>query len=251
MSPNSPHALVTIDATTGTATLVGRPQSHRAPTCVRLEGHALRVAAGHVAAGHGRHCRPRTVTPIGKARPAGTAGGNRHRSPRHGLRDGEGRERHARQRGPRDGRAPGGPRCSRGRRSRRRSTRCRSRPSGLLLAVNSNGGSPANTRLVTINTRDRRGRDDRDAARRHGRARLPASHGSNIAPTLSNHEPGRARRDHRAYGRAARRGRDDDLPALKARSATGGGGRGVLLARDGLHDGRVAHPGRERSVARI
>lgn len=62
-------------------------------------------------------------------------------------------------------------------------------PSGLLLAVNSNGGNPANTRLVTINTATGAVAtigalpDDTDALAFMGS-------GSNIAPTLSTMSPG-------------------------------------------------------------
>jgi len=62
-------------------------------------------------------------------------------------------------------------------------------PSGLLLAVNSNGGSPANTRLVTINTGSGAVAtigalpDDTDALAFTGT-------GPNLAPTLSTMSPG-------------------------------------------------------------
>jgi hypothetical protein len=62
-------------------------------------------------------------------------------------------------------------------------------PSGLLLAVNSNAGSPANTRLVTINTATGAVStigalpDDTDALAFTGR-------GFNFAPTLSTMSPG-------------------------------------------------------------
>jgi len=62
-------------------------------------------------------------------------------------------------------------------------------PSGLLLAVNSNGGNPANTRLVTINTATGVVAtigplpDDTDALAFSGT-------GPNIAPTLSTMSPG-------------------------------------------------------------
>ena len=62
-------------------------------------------------------------------------------------------------------------------------------PSGLLLAVNSNGGSPAHTRLVTINTASGVVAtigalpDDTDALAFTGS-------GPNLAPTLSTMSPG-------------------------------------------------------------
>ena len=62
-------------------------------------------------------------------------------------------------------------------------------PSGLLLAVNSNGGSPANTRLVTINTATGAVAtigtlpDDTDALAFTGT-------GPNLAPTLTTMSPG-------------------------------------------------------------
>ena len=62
-------------------------------------------------------------------------------------------------------------------------------PSGLLLAVNSNGGSPANTRLVAINTGTGAVAtigalpDDTDALAFTGT-------GPNLAPTLSTMSPG-------------------------------------------------------------
>jgi hypothetical protein len=62
-------------------------------------------------------------------------------------------------------------------------------PSGLLLAVNSNGGNPANTRLVAINTATGAVAtigtlpDDTDALAFSGS-------GPNIAPTLSTMSPG-------------------------------------------------------------
>jgi hypothetical protein len=62
-------------------------------------------------------------------------------------------------------------------------------PSGLLLAVNSNGGNPANTRLVAISTAtgvvSTIGSlpDDTDALAFSGT-------GPNIAPTLSTMSPG-------------------------------------------------------------
>lgn len=63
-------------------------------------------------------------------------------------------------------------------------------PSGLLLAVNSNGGSPANTKLVTINTASGAVAtignlpDDTDALAFTGGA------GPNLAPTFSTLNPG-------------------------------------------------------------
>ncbi len=63
-------------------------------------------------------------------------------------------------------------------------------PSGLLLAVNSNGGSPANTRLVTINTATGAVAtigplpDDTDALAFTGVGR------PNLAPTFSSLNPG-------------------------------------------------------------
>ena len=63
-------------------------------------------------------------------------------------------------------------------------------PSGLLLAVNSNGGSPASTRLVTINTATGAVAtigalpDDTDALAFTGGG------GSNLAPTFSTLNPG-------------------------------------------------------------
>jgi hypothetical protein len=62
-------------------------------------------------------------------------------------------------------------------------------PSGLLLAVNSNGGSPANTRLVTINTATGAVAtigslpDDTDALAFVGE-------GSGLAPTFTALNPG-------------------------------------------------------------
>jgi hypothetical protein len=62
-------------------------------------------------------------------------------------------------------------------------------PSGLLLAVNSNGGSPASTRLVTINTATGAVAtigalpDDTDALTFTGR-------GAALAPTFSTLNPG-------------------------------------------------------------
>jgi hypothetical protein len=62
-------------------------------------------------------------------------------------------------------------------------------PSGLLLAVNSNAGSPANARLVTINTATGAISsigalpDDTDALAFTGT-------GMNLAPTLSTMSPG-------------------------------------------------------------
>ncbi|HEX4780588.1 MAG TPA: hypothetical protein VH301_07535, partial [Usitatibacter sp.] len=63
-------------------------------------------------------------------------------------------------------------------------------PSGLLLAINSNGGSPANARLVTINSATGAVStigplpDDSDAL-----AFLTTT-GANLAPTLSSMSPG-------------------------------------------------------------
>jgi DNA-binding beta-propeller fold protein YncE len=149
-SPNSPHSLVTIDPATGAATLVGDLGAAGSDIAFNEQGTLyiwLPVTSqlGTV--------NPSTaaVTPLGRPGPAGSPAGIAidpqgmvfvTAKGAGGSLDNVDLTSGALQVGPPLTGAPF-------------STQINSMsfsPSGLLLAVNSNGGSPANTRLVTINT---------------------------------------------------------------------------------------------------
>ena len=188
VSPNSPHSLVTIDATTGKATLVGDLNLIGSDLAFDSKGTLYVWMQGTSQLGT-VDTSTAVVTPIGKARPAGPPAGIAidpqgmvyvTAKGASGTLDNVDLATGALQVGPVLTGAPF-------------STQINSMsfsPSGLLLAVNSNGGSPANTRLVTINTATGAVAtigtlpDDTDALAFFG------STGSSIAPTFSNMNPG-------------------------------------------------------------
>ncbi len=186
-SPNHPRSLVTIDPTSGAATLVGDLGMIGSDIAFDAKGtlYVWLPATSQLGA---VNTSSAVVSPIGKAGPAGSPAGiavdpngmvyvtSKGAS---GTLDNVDLATGALQVGPPLTGAPF-------------STQINSMsfsPSGLLLAVNSNGGSPANTRLVTINTATGAVAmigalpDDTDALA------FTAS-GSNLAPTLTTMNPG-------------------------------------------------------------
>lgn len=187
-SPNEPHSLVTIDPATGAATLIG-DLGYIASDCAFDSKGTLYVwlqttsQLGMVDLGTG------AVTRIGRPRSAGSPSGiavdpndmiyvtTKGAS---GTLDNVDIATGALQVGPPLTGAPF-------------STQINAMsfsPSGLLLAINSNGGSPASSRLVTINTATGAVAtignlpDDSDALA------FNTSTGPNIAPTLQAMSPG-------------------------------------------------------------
>lgn len=187
-SPNSPHSLVTIDATSGAATLVGDLGIVGSDVAFDPVGTLYVWMQGTSQLGT-VNVSTAAVTPIGKPGPAGPAAGMAidpagmvyvTAKGASGTLDNVDLATGALQIGPPLTGAPF-------------STQINSMsfsPGGLLLAVNSNGGSPANTRLVTINTATGAVAtmgtlpDDTDALSFYG------ADGPNLAPTLSSMSPG-------------------------------------------------------------
>jgi len=186
-SPNSPRSLVTIDQSSGAATLVGDLGRVGSDIAFDAKGtlHLWLPATSQLGTVDISNAQ---VTPIGKPGPPGSPAGiaidpngmvyvtSKGAS---GTLDNVDLVTGSLQIGPPLTGAPF-------------STQINSMsfsPSGLLLAVNSNGGSPANTRLVTINTATGVVAtigslpDDTDALAFTGS-------GPNIAPTLSTMSPG-------------------------------------------------------------
>ena len=186
-SPNSPRSLVTLDPTSGAATIVG--DLGRIGSDIAFDAKGVLYVWLPATSQLGTvDLSNATVTPIGKPGPAGSPAGiaidpsgmvyvtSKGAS---GTLDNVDLATGALQVGPALTGAPF-------------STQINSMsfsPSGLLLAVNSNGGSPANTRLVTINTATGAVAtigalpDDTDALAFTGG-------GPNLAPTLSTMSPG-------------------------------------------------------------
>ena len=188
VSPNNPHSLVTIDATSGKAALVGDLNLIGSDLAFDSKGTLYVWMQGTSQLGT-VDTATAAVTPIGKAGPPGSPAGiaidpqdmvyvtSKGAS---GTLDNVDLVTGALQVGPPLTGAPF-------------STQINSMtfsPSGLLLAVNSNGGSPANTRLVTINTATGAVAtigtlpDDTDALTFFG------STGPSFAPTFFNMNPG-------------------------------------------------------------
>jgi hypothetical protein len=186
-SPNSPRSLVTIDQASGAATLVGDLARIGSDIAFDPKG-TLYVWLPATSQLGTVNLETAAVTPIGRPGPAGSPAGiaidpngmiyvtSKGAS---GTLDNVDLASGALQIGPPLTGAPF-------------STQINSMsfsPSGLLLAVNSNGGSPANTRLVTINTATGAVAtigalpDDTDALAFTGT-------GPNFAPTLSTMSPG-------------------------------------------------------------
>jgi hypothetical protein len=186
-SPNSPRSLVTIDPTSGAASLVGDLGRNGSDIAFDAKG-TLYVWLPVTSQLGTVDISNATVTPIGRPGPAGSPAGiaidpngmvyvtSKGAS---GTLDNVDLVTGALQIGPPLTGAPF-------------STQINSMsfsPSGLLLAVNSNGGSPANTRLVTINTATGAVAtigalpDDTDALAFTGG-------GTNLAPTLSTMSAG-------------------------------------------------------------
>jgi hypothetical protein len=186
-SPNSPRALVTIDPTSGAATLVGDLGMGGSDIAFDPKGTLYVWLPGTTQLGTVNLSNAQ-VSPIGKPGQPGSPAGitidpqgmvyvtSKGAS---GTLDNVDLATGALQVGPQLTGAPF-------------STQINSMsfsPSGLLLAVNSNGGNPATTRLVTINTATGVVAtigplpDDTDALAFSGS-------GSNLAPTLSTMSPG-------------------------------------------------------------
>ena len=188
LSPNNPHSLVTIDPATGAASVVGELNTVGSDLAFDSKGtlyvwmqSSSQLGTVDVANAH--------VTAIGRAGPPGPAAGIAidpqgmvyvTAKGASGTLDNVDLATGALQVGPPLTGAPF-------------STQINSMsfsPSGLLLAVNSNGGSPANTRLVAINTATGAVAtignlpDDCDALAFLG------SSMSNLAPTFSSLNPG-------------------------------------------------------------
>ena len=186
-SPNSPRSLVIIDQTSGAATLVGDLGAVGSDIAFDPKGTLYAWLPGTSQLGTVDISNAK-VAPIGKPGPAGSPAGiaidpngmvyvtSKGAS---GTLDNVDLATGALQVGPPLTGAPF-------------STSINSMsfsPSGLLLAVNSNGGSPANARLVTINTGSGAVAtigalpDDTDALAFTGS-------GPNLAPTLTTMSPG-------------------------------------------------------------
>ena len=186
-SPNHPRALVTIDQTSGAASIVGDLGVAGSDIAFDVKG-TLHVWLPVTSQLGTVNLSNATVAPIGRPGPAGSPAGIAidpngmvyvTSKGANGTLDNVDLATGALQIGPLLTGAPF-------------STQINSMtfsPSGLLLAVNSNGGSPANTRLVTINTGSGAVAtigalpDDTDALAFSGT-------GPNLAPTLSTMSPG-------------------------------------------------------------
>jgi DNA-binding beta-propeller fold protein YncE len=186
-SPNSPRSLVTIDQTSGAASMVGELGVSGSDIAFDSKGTLFVWLPGTSQLGT-VNVSNATVVPIGKPAPAGSPAGIAidpngmvyvTSKGANGTLDNVDLATGSLQVGPLLTGAPF-------------STQINSMsfsPSGLLLAVNSNGGSPANTRLVTINTASGAVTtigalpDDTDALAFTGT-------GPNLAPTLSTMSPG-------------------------------------------------------------
>ena len=186
-SPNNPRALVTIDPATATATLVGELGVAGSDIAFDSKGtlYVWLPATSQIGT---VNTSTAAVAPLGKPGPAGSPAGMAIDSQgmifvtakgAGGTLDNVDLPSGALQIGPLLTGAPF-------------STQINSMsfsPSGLLLAVNSNGGSPAATRLVTINTATGAVAtigslpDDTDALAFTGA-------GPNLAPTFSTLNPG-------------------------------------------------------------
>lgn len=187
LSPNNPRSLVTIDFTSGAATLVG--ELGRIGSDIAFDSHGTLYVWLPATSQLGTvDLSSAAVTPIGKPGPPGSPAGiaidpndmvyvtSKGAS---GTLDNVDLATGSLQIGPPLTGAPF-------------STQINSMsfsPSGLLLAVNSNGGNPASTRLVTINTATGAVAtigplpDDTDALAFSGS-------GPNLAPTLTTMSPG-------------------------------------------------------------
>lgn len=186
-SPNSPRSLVTIDPATGAATLVGELGASGSDIAFNEQGTLYIWLPGTTQLGT-VNTSTAAVTPLGKPSPASSPAGIAvdpqgmvfvTAKGAGGTLDNVDLTSGALQVGPALTGAPF-------------STQINSMsfsPSGLLLAVNSNGGSPSNTRLVTINTATGAVAtigalpDDTDALAFVGA-------GNNLAPTFSSLNPG-------------------------------------------------------------
>ena len=187
-SPNSPRSLVTIDPATGAATLVGELGAVGSDIAFDAKGTLYMWLPGTSQLGI-VNTSTAFVTPLGKPSAAGSPAGIAidpqgmvyvTAKGAGGTLDNVDLATGALQVGPPLTGAPF-------------STQINSMsfsPSGLLLAVNSNGGSPASTRLVTINTATGAVAtignlpDDTDALAFTGVG------GPNLAPTFSTLNPG-------------------------------------------------------------
>ena len=187
-SPNEPHSLVTIDPNTGAATLIGDLGAIASDASFDSKG-TLYVWLQTTAQIGTVDLTTGAATRIGRGRPAGTPSGMAidpndmiyvTAKGASGTLDNVDTVTGALQVGPPLTGAPF-------------STQINSMsfsPSGLLLAINSNGGSPAASRLVTINTATGAVAtignlpDDSDALA------FNTSSGPNIAPTLQAMSPG-------------------------------------------------------------
>jgi hypothetical protein len=186
-SPNNPRSLVTIDQATGAATLVGELGAGGSDIAFNEKGTLYIWLPATTQLGT-VNTSSAVVTPIGKASPPSSPAGIAvdpqgmvfvTAKGAGGSLDNVDLTSGALQIGPPLTGAPF-------------STQINSMsfsPSGLLLAVNSNGGSPANTRLVTINTATGAVAtigslpDDTDALAFVGE-------GSGLAPTFTSLNPG-------------------------------------------------------------
>jgi DNA-binding beta-propeller fold protein YncE len=186
-SPNHPRSLVTLDPATGNASLVAELQHPGSDIAFDSNGTLYMWLPGTGQIGTVNTSNG-TVTALGKPNPAGSPAGVAIDSfgmifvtakGAAGTLDNIDLATGALQQGPALTGAP----------FESQINSMSFSPSGLLLAVNSNAGSPANTRLVTINTAtgvvSTIGAlpDDTDALAFSGT-------GPNLAPTLSTMSPG-------------------------------------------------------------
>lgn len=186
-SPNFPHSLVTIDPVTANATLVGDLGVHGSDIAFDSKG-TLYIWLPTTSRLGTVNLSNAQITPLGRPGPQGSPAGIAidlqdmvyvTAKGAGGTLDNVDLSTGALQVGPPLTGAPFATQIN---------SMCFS-PSGLLLAVNSNGGSPASTKLVTINTATGAVNaigslpDDTDALAFVGA-------GANVAPTFSTLNPG-------------------------------------------------------------
>jgi hypothetical protein len=187
-SPNEPHSLVTIDPATGAATFVGDLGAIASDVCFDSKGvlYAWLQTTSQLGT---IDLTTGVVTRIGRARPAGTPSGIAIDPNDMVYVTAKGASGTLDNVDTTTGEVSVGPPLTGAPFSTQINSMSFS-PSGLLLAINSNGGAPASARLVTINTATGAVAtignlpDDSDALA------FASANGPNVAPTLSGMSPG-------------------------------------------------------------
>lgn len=186
-SPNYPHALVTIDPATANATLVGDLGVHGSDIAFDSKGTLYIWLPGTSRLGT-VNLTTAQISPLGKPAGQGTPAGIAIDLQDMVFVTAKGAGGTLDNVDLSSGQLQLGPPLTGAPFSTQINSMCFS-PSGLLLAVNSNGGSPASTKLVTINTATGAVAtigslpDDTDAIAFVGM-------GPNVAPTFSTLNPG-------------------------------------------------------------